>query len=83
MRPEHFINDYDETVNRIEEILAKLRAQCHTEADTWTPEQEARWEGAFTAVRGILADELFVVQEAWRKGHPAWRSTEKMMEDTE
>jgi len=81
MQPEHHINDLRETVSRVREVFAKCRDACPPSGSP--PEVEARWEGSFVALRAMLLDELAPLLDAWEAGHPAWRSTELMLEGRE
>lgn len=71
------LNDLRETVERVRELFVKCREACPPpEGD---PAVEARWEGAFMTLRGLLMEELNPLLDAWEEGHPLWRSTEKML----
>lgn len=76
---EAHLNDLRETVERVRGHFQRLHAECVEHGADWTPEQTARWEGSFTAIRGLLMDELNPLLDAWEGGHPQWRSTEKML----
>jgi len=77
MSPEHHVNDYRETVERVRRLFDQCKAACPAaDAD---PVEVARWEGAFMALRGLLTEELSPMLESWERGEPHWRSTEQMI----
>ncbi len=77
MKPEHYVNDLSETVDRVRELFVKCRESCPPpDAD---PVAIAKWEGAFMALRAVLSEELQPLLDAWEKGGPLWRSTEVLL----
>lgn len=77
MGPEHYVNDLRETVARVREMFHKCRnAVPPVDAP---PEVVAKWEGAFTALRAVLGEEIQPLLDAWEKDEPHWRTTEKLI----
>jgi len=76
MQPEHFITDLELVVQRVNELRQRLIQEIQEHGEEWTPEQEAKWEGAFKAVFGILSDELHPCLRSWKGGHPYSRRSE-------
>jgi hypothetical protein len=77
MKPEHHVNDLRETVGRIRETFHKCRMGCPPPG--CPPEAEAKWEGAYMALRAMLTEELGPLLESWEKDEPHWRTTEKLI----
>lgn len=77
---EHFIADLELAVANIEDIRDRLLAEIREHGSDFTPEQEAKWEGAFKLVRGVLADELHPCLRAWKEGGVYSRKSEVLLE---
>lgn len=76
---ETFIADLELAVANIEAVQARLMAEIREHGSEFTPEQEAKWEGAFTMVRGMLADELHPMLRAWKDGGVFSRKSELIL----
>lgn len=77
---EAYVADLEMVVGRVRALHDKLRDECREHGSKFTPEQEARWEGSFLLVRGILVDELEPMLRNWKEGQPYSRKSEKMIE---
>lgn len=80
MQPEHYVNELREVIARVRQLLQGCIEACPPPGGP--PEKEARCEGAFVALRAVM-EELDPMLRAWEAGHPAWRSTELMLEGRE
>lgn len=74
-----FLADLELAVSNLEEVRAKLLAECQEHGAEFTKEQEAKWEGGFMMLRGILGDELRPMLRAWKEGAQSSRKGEQIM----
>jgi len=79
MQAEHFITDMQLVIENIDRHRARLVAEIQEHGEEFTKEQEAKWEGAFIAVFGLLRDELCPCLRSWESGHPYSRRSELML----
>lgn len=77
---ETFIADLELAVSNIEDIKARLLAEIREHGEEFTPEQEAKWEGAFKMAMGVLSDELYPMLRAWKEGDVSSRKSELILE---
>ena len=75
-----FLADLELAVANIEAIQRRLLAEIQEHGTKFTPVQEAKWEGAFTLVRGVLSDELHPMLRAWQDGGVSSRKSELILE---
>jgi len=78
--PEVYVADLQMVVDDIHNLFEKLKGECRVHGDKFTPKQEAKWEGSFMAVRGILTDALVPLLSNWKEGQPYSRIGEKVVE---
>jgi hypothetical protein len=81
MTPERqaFIADLEMVVGNLRKIREDLLRTCKEHGHTFDKRQEGRWDGSFTMVRGILADELGPMLHAWKAGHQYSRQGDEIM----
>lgn len=74
-----YLADIDMVIGNLREVHENLMRECQEHGASWTKEQEAKWEGAFLMVLGVLRDELEPMREAWAAGVQFSRKGEKIM----
>lgn len=80
---EAFIADLQMVVDHVRESLQKLRMHCELHGKDYSPVEEARWEGSFLALRGVLSDELKPMLRCWEQGYHFSRVGEEIAKDKE
>ncbi len=75
--PEVYVADLEMVVDDIQNLFEKLKGECRVHGDKFTPVEEARWDGTFKAVRGVLMDALVPLLSNWKEGQPYSRIGEK------
>ncbi len=73
-----FVADLEMTIGDVEEIRARLLAECQEHGAKYTPRQEGKFEGGFTMVRALLVDHLSGMLQAWLEGGHFSRKGEKI-----
>lgn len=69
--------DLDELIASLEARRERALEVCRERGATWTPVEEARWEGAFLCLMDLLGHELAPMRDQWRQGGWAYRKTEQ------
>lgn len=61
-----FLADLDMVISNLDEVFRKVVAECP--APGGDPKVEGKFEGVFLTLRGVLADELGPMRDAWAGG---------------
>ena len=80
MPPAVYVADLEMVVDNLRDRFEKVKGECRVHGDKFTPEQEAKWEGVFMTLRGVLIDELVPMLSNWKEGQPQSRVGEKIIE---
>ena len=75
-----YVADLEMVVDNLRDRFEKVKGECRVHGDKFTPVQEAKWEGVFTTLRGVLIDELVPMLSNWKEGQPRSRAGEKIIE---
>lgn len=70
--------DLQMIVDQLADTLQRNLEDCRKNGAGWTPVQEARFEGAFMVLQGVLRDNLVPCLDAWKAVHAYSREGERL-----